>query len=249
MLYALFGIPLMFLVLTDMGDILAAILSTFYNKGRQLQSKILTRLHYGSFNKKNRKSKSSGSSSLRQNKIVHHEPLNITDTEMLRQHSLKSKPEQHQNATKLIAREKQLLTPPKCTKIDRWSSCPELDAGSMMGHMTGNIDKIGKEVEKLDVPFLLMAFIVVAYISCAAAALPHWETHLNFENAFYFCFITITTIGFGDIHLEHPNFFLFLSLYIVIGMEIVTIAFKLGQDRLICIYKKLICFGQENVPS
>ncbi|XP_020635629.2 potassium channel subfamily K member 18 [Pogona vitticeps] len=248
MLYALFGIPLMFLVLTDMGDILAAILSVSYNKARSLQSKLLHRFLRGSCYKKNRESKSE-SSSLRQNKIVLHEPLNIKD--VLGSHSsFRKKPGQHQNIEifeRLIARENEFLAPPKPTRFERWSSCPELDTRTMMNHMINDIENIGKEVEKLDVPFLLMTLIVFAYISCAAAILPHWEKDLNFEGAFYFCFITLTTIGFGDVQLKHPNFFLFLSFYIVVGMEIVIIAFKLGQDRLLCLYKKIIfCVGQKN---
>lgn len=249
MLYALFGIPLMFLVLTNMGDVLAAILSTTYNKVRQLQTKIFTRQTLQSFCKKGRDSKP-GASSLRQTKIVLHEPLPIK--EVLRSNSsLRRKPVQDRNVEifeRLIARENQLLTPPKLM-FERWSSCPELDTGTMMSSMIDNVDKIGKEVEKLDVPFLLMMLIVFAYISCAAAILPHWED-LDFEGAFYFCFITLTTIGFGDVDLKHPHFFLFFSFYIVIGMEIVIIAFKLGQDRLICLYKKLIfCVSQKNVPQ
>ncbi|KAJ7325242.1 hypothetical protein JRQ81_018262 [Phrynocephalus forsythii] len=247
MLYALFGIPLMFLVLTDMGDILAAILSVSYNKARQLPSKLLSRFFCRSCCNKNRESKSEPS--LRQNKIVLHEPLNIKD--VLESHySFRKKPGQQQNIEifeRLIVRENNFLAPPKPARFERWSSCPELETRTMMNPTINNIENIGKEVEKLDVPFLLMTLIVFAYISCAAAILPHWEKDLNFESAFYFCFITLTTIGFGDVQLKHPNFFLFLSFYIVVGMEVVIIAFKLGQDRLLCLYKKLIsCIGQKN---
>nr|XP_016850614.1 PREDICTED: potassium channel subfamily K member 18 [Anolis carolinensis] len=249
MLYALFGIPLMFLVLTDTGDILAAILSRSYNKVRQLQSKLLSRLSCGPNCRKRRESKP-GSSSLRQNKIVLHEPLNIREV-LQNNPSFKKKSGQDRNIEmfeRLIARENDFLAPPKPNRVERCSSCPELDKGPMMNHVIGNIDNIGKEVEKLDVPFSLMTFIVFAYISCAAAILPHWEHDLNFEGAFYFCFITLTTIGFGDVQLRHPNFFLFLSIYIVVGMEIVIIAFKLGQDRLLSLYKKLVSFiGRKNI--
>ncbi|XP_077206001.1 potassium channel subfamily K member 18 isoform X2 [Paroedura picta] len=247
MLYALFGIPLMFLVLTDMGDILAAILSASYNKIRQLPSKLVPRQCLASFCKTNKESKPA-TLSLKQSKIVLHEPLNIAQV-LRSQSSLKSKPGQYRNTEifeKIIAWENQFLAPPK--PMERCSSCPQLDTGKTMDEIIDNIDNIGKEVEKLDVPFLLMTLIVFAYISCAAAILPHWERHLNFEEAFYFCFITLTTIGFGDIALEHPNFFLFFSLYIVIGIEIVIIAFKLGQDRLISLYKKMIFyFGWKKV--
>ncbi|XP_050816727.1 potassium channel subfamily K member 18 [Gopherus flavomarginatus] len=243
MLYALFGIPLMFLVLTDLGDILATILAKSYNEFRKLQSKMLAskpaKLCSGCICKKNNEIKT-GSSLLMLHKIVIQEPLSIT--EVLKSHSsVKRKSLQSRNAEifeMLIARENQCLMPPRINQFERWSSCPELDSGKM----TCVIENFGKELEKLDVPILLMALIVFAYISCAAAILPQWENHMDFEEAFYFCFITLTTIGFGDIHLEHPNFFLFFSLYIVIGMEIVIIAFKLGQNRLIGLYRKVISY-------
>ncbi|XP_039207257.1 potassium channel subfamily K member 18 [Crotalus tigris] len=250
MVYALFGIPLMFLVLTDMGDILAAILSTSYNRARKLQSKVLAKLSFRSCCK-NTDSKA-GSASLGPAKIVLVEPLNIKDA-LKSNSSFKKKPGQNLNVEifeRLIIRESALLAPPKLTRFERWNSCPELDKGAMVNHVISSINNIGKEVEKLDVPFSLMTVIVFAYISCAAAILPHWERALNFEEAFYFCFITLTTIGFGDIKLQHPNFFLFLSVYIIVGMEIVIIAFKLGQDRILGLYKKLLfCIGRKNIPD
>ncbi|XP_013913015.1 PREDICTED: potassium channel subfamily K member 18 [Thamnophis sirtalis] len=241
MVYALFGIPLMFLVLTDMGDILATILSISYNRARKLQSEVLARLSFRSCCKKNTDSKG-GSASLGAAKIVLLEPLNIKDV-LKNNSSFKKKSRQNQNVEifeRLIIRENAFLAPPKLTRSERWNSCPELDKGAMVNHVISNINNLGKKVDKLDVPFSLMIFIVFAYISCAAAILPHWESDLDFEEAFYFCFITLTTIGFGDIKLQHPNFFLFFSVYIIVGIEIVIIAFKLGQDRILGLYKKLL---------
>ncbi|XP_035186298.1 potassium channel subfamily K member 18 [Oxyura jamaicensis] len=248
MLYALFGIPLMFLVLTDMGDILATVLSKSYNEFRKLQSKLLAfNLCSGPTCNRGDRSKSRVLS-----KAAANEPLNIV--EMLKnQSAVKRKPVQYRNAEifeLLIARENEYKKPSRSKSIERWSSCPELDRGKTMSRVIENFDKIGKELEKLDVPIVLMVLVIFVYISCAAAILPNWETRLDFQEAFYFCFITLTTIGFGDTQLEHPKFFLFFSLYIIIGMEIVFIAFKLGQDRLIGLYKKVISFcGEKRMPS
>uniref|UniRef100_A0A8C5RWP2 Potassium two pore domain channel subfamily K member 18 n=1 Tax=Laticauda laticaudata TaxID=8630 RepID=A0A8C5RWP2_LATLA len=214
MVYALFGVPLMFLVLTDMGDILATILSTSYNRARKLQSKVLARLSFRSCCKKSTDSKG-GLASLGPAKIVLLEPLNIKDA-LKNNYSFKKKSGKNQN-------------------VEIFES---------------SINNIGKEVEQLDVPFSLMTFIVFAYISCTSTVLPHWEKALNFEEAFYFCFITLTTIGFGDIKLQHPNFFLFFLVYIIVRMEIVITAFKLGQDRILCLYKNLLfCIGQKKVSD
>ncbi|KFV97409.1 Potassium channel subfamily K member 18, partial [Fulmarus glacialis] len=248
MLYALFGIPLMFLVLTDMGDILATVLSKSYNEFRKLQSKILaSKLCSGSTCNKGDELKSRA-----QSKVVINEPLTIMEV-LKSQPGVKRKPIKYRNAEifeMLIARENEHTNPARNKSIERWSSCPELARGKTMSRVIENFDKIGKQLEKLDVPIVLMVLVIFVYISCAAAILPKWETRLDFQEAFYFCFITLTTIGFGDTQLEHPKFFLFFSLYIIIGMEIVFIAFKLGQDRLIGLYKKLISFcGEKKMPS
>uniref|UniRef100_A0A8D0ENT5 Potassium channel domain-containing protein n=1 Tax=Strix occidentalis caurina TaxID=311401 RepID=A0A8D0ENT5_STROC len=248
MLYALFGIPLMFLVLTDMGDILATVLSKCYNEFRKLQSKILaSKLCSGSTCNKGDELKSRA-----QTKVVINEPLTIMEV-LKSQPGVKRRQTKYRNAEifeMLIARENEHRKPAINKSIERWSSCPELDRGKTMSRVIENFDKIGQQLEKLDVPIVLMVLVIFVYISCAAAILPNWETRLDFQEAFYFCFITLTTIGFGDTQLEHPKFFLFFSLYIIIGMEIVFIAFKLGQDRLIGLYKKVISFcGKKKMPS
>ncbi|NWQ66547.1 KCNKI protein, partial [Neopipo cinnamomea] len=248
MLYALFGIPLMFLVLTDMGDILATVLSKSYNEFRKLQAKILaSKLCSGSTCNKRNELKSRA-----QSKIVINEPLTIMEV-LKSQPSGKRRPIKYRNVElfeMLIARENEQTKPARNKSMERWSSCPELARGKTMSRVIENFDKIGKELEKLDVPIVLMVLVIFVYISCAAAILPKWESNLDFQEAFYFCFITLTTIGFGDTQLEHPKFFLFFSLYIIIGMEIVFIAFKLGQDRLIVLYKKVISFcAEKKMPS
>lgn len=242
MLYALFGIPLMFLVLTDMGDILATILSTSYNRLQKLPfflpplrawcSRLLCRRP----------------ATVPAGEAV---PRIIIDAQELPGSKPGPCPSAPSSNTdlfeRLLAREKQNTLHPPPRAVERSNSCPELVSGRLSYSLISNLDQVGRQVEKLDVPLPVIALLVFAYISCAAAILPIWEKKLDFENAFYFCFITLTTIGFGDTVLEHPHFFLFFSIYIIIGMEIVCIAFKLVQNRLIHIYKNLMLFFAKGI--
>uniref|UniRef100_A0A8C9DPK4 Potassium two pore domain channel subfamily K member 18 n=1 Tax=Prolemur simus TaxID=1328070 RepID=A0A8C9DPK4_PROSS len=238
MLYALFGIPLMFLVLTDMGDILATILSTSYNRFRKLSffthhlskwcSQLLCR----------RKTDARPADQAIPQ-------ITITAEELPGPTPGKCPSASSRNTElfeRFLAREKQNALQLSPQAMERSNSCPELVSGRLSYSIISNLDEVGQQVERLDVPLPIIALVVFAYISCAAAILPFWETHLDFESAFYFCFVTLTTIGFGDTVLEHPNFFLFFSIYIIVGMEIVFIAFKLVQNRLIHIYKNLMLF-------
>ncbi|XP_006831557.1 PREDICTED: potassium channel subfamily K member 18 [Chrysochloris asiatica] len=241
MLYALLGIPLMFLVLTDMGDILAAILSMSYNRCQRLlfQEPHLPRWCPLLLCK--------GRPDARQ--VDEATPKVIITAEELPD----LKPDRGPPAPKcnaemfeqLLAREKQIMLQLPSQGMERSTSCPELGLGTLSCSILNNLDEVGQQVERLDVPLPIIALVIVVYISCAAAILPIWETQMDFENAFYFCFVTLTTIGFGDVILDHPHFFMFLSIYIIIGMEIVYIAFKLVQNRLIHIYKKLMLFFAE----
>nr|XP_035962489.1 potassium channel subfamily K member 18 isoform X1 [Halichoerus grypus] len=242
MLYALFGIPLMFLVLTDTGDILATILSTSYHRFQKLPffppplpywcSRLLCRKPA---------TKPAG-------EVV---PRIVIDAQELpgpNPGPCPSTPSRNMDLfERLLAREKQNTLHLPSRAVERSNSCPELVSGRLSYSLISNLDQVGRQVEKLDVPLPVIALLVFAYISCAAAILPIWEKKLDFENAFYFCFITLTTIGFGDTVLEHPHFFLFFSIYIIIGMEIVCIAFKLVQNRLIHIYKNLMLFFAKGV--
>lgn len=237
MLYALFGIPLMVLVLADTGDILATVLSTAYNQFRNLPSlspplsKRCSRLRC-----RRRPDAKPADPAIPRIVITAHEP---PDPKPGRGPAA---PSSHvELLERLLAAEKQdtLHLPPRAAV--RSASCPEL-SGRLSYSVVSNLDEVGQQVERLDVPLPVIALVLLTYISCAAAVLPTWEKHLDFQDAFYFCFVTLTTIGFGDTFLEHPHFFLFFSLYIIIGMEIMCIAFKLVENRLIHMYKNLILF-------
>lgn len=238
MLYALFGIPLMFLVLTDMGDILATILSTSYNQFRKLSFLPAPRPKWCPRLPCKRRSDAKPEDEAVP-RIVINAP-EVPGPKAGRRPSASSS--NMELFERLLAREKEnrLQVPPGA--MGKSSSCPELMSGMLSSSIISNLDEVGRQVESLDLPLPIIVLVVFAYISCAAAILPVWETRMDFENAFYFCFVTLTTIGFGDTVLEHPHFFLFFSIYIIVGMEIVYIAFKLVQNRLIHMYKNLMLF-------
>ncbi|XP_077438649.1 potassium channel subfamily K member 18 isoform X2 [Vanacampus margaritifer] len=133
----------------------------------------------------------------------------------------------------------------------RSMSCPELNQMPPLpkGFAIWDLTGIGDTMETLNVPFVLILFIVFAYIFLGGLILPVWETEMKGFDPYYFCFITLTTIGFGDIVPHHPNFFMLTSLFIISGMAVMSMAFKLSQTRLVNCYRlciKMISIGNSN---
>ncbi|XP_075071621.1 potassium channel subfamily K member 18 [Mixophyes fleayi] len=244
MVYAAIGIPLMLLVLADLGDILAGYMSRKYKSIREswhrcFKHKSNVPSKFSSL--KSRREECSFESTL-DSRVSVKEPLNLMEV-LKSQDTVKRRYLQMQNIDifELIIVKQNLRTLPRKRPYERCHSCPELVVKPSTHSAFSNFDKLGEELDHLDVPVVIIIFVVVAYIMLGAFILPLWEDW-NMLEAFYFCFVTLTTIGFGDVFPEHPNYFLLLSVYTVIGMAIMCMAFKLMQNRLVCLYKQsIIC--------
>ncbi|XP_047459377.1 potassium channel subfamily K member 18 [Mugil cephalus] len=245
--YAMVGIPLMLLVILDVGDFLAMVMSRAYIHIHTL-FKIL-RSHTWSPRKAQKKAATSSHRELEDgtfvfsHDVVIREPLDIRQV-LHSQSDVRHKSIHLQNNKeifeKILARENLLRKDPLLRSL----SCPELDRlppppkGFAIWDFTG----LGDGMEMLNVPFVLILFIVFAYICFGGLILPLWETEFIDFDPFYFCFITLTTIGFGDIVPKHPKYFMLTSLFIIVGMAIMSMAFKLSQTRIVSCYRQCIKF-------
>ncbi|KAK7901746.1 hypothetical protein WMY93_018515 [Mugilogobius chulae] len=247
-LYAMVGVPLMLLVILDVGDFLALLMTRAYRhlyrlvkilKKRKLYKPWKTRRK--SFDLQMPRTLEDGTLVFGQNDLVIRKPLDIRQVlrsqDNVRQQSIHLQ-NNKEIFERILAREKLLSTGP----LNRSVSCPELDRlpRSKKPFVLWDYSGLGEDMDKLDVPFLLILFLVFAYVLLVGLVLPLWETELSGFDAFYFCFITVTTIGFGDIVPKHPNYFMLTSVFIISGMAIVSMAFKLSQSRIVSVYRKCI---------
>ena len=74
---------------------------------------------------------------------------------------------------------------------------------------------------EFNLPPAIAFCIVFGYILAGASMYTTWEKW-GFLEAFYFVFISISTIGFGDVVPKHPKFFLASSLYILVGLSLLA---------------------------
>ncbi|XP_008427197.1 potassium channel subfamily K member 18 [Poecilia reticulata] len=246
-IYAMVGIPLMLLVVLDVGDFLAFGMSKAYNRAHTLFKKWLRwrtrrRRHWS-----NRRTLDDGTFVFRHDGVIR-QPLDIQQVLKsqadVRHHSIHLQ-KNKDIFEKLLARDNLMRKDPLLRSL----SCPELDQMPKPPREFAiwDFSGLGNVMEDFDVPFILILFIVIAYICFGGIILPLWETEIEGFDSYYFCFITLTTIGFGDIVPENHKCFWITSLFIVVGMSIMSMAFKLSQNRIVSFYQNCIRFiGRAN---
>ncbi|KAI5725047.1 hypothetical protein M8J77_010311 [Diaphorina citri] len=108
---------------------------------------------------------------------------------------------------------------------------------------------VGNAEQIKPVPIWLCVFLVISYIIGGAFLFSHWEPW-GFPDSAYFCFITLTTIGFGDFvpaqkvqvtkstdvqtAEETAELRIALcSLYLLFGIALLAMSFNLVQEEVI----------------
>ena len=69
-------------------------------------------------------------------------------------------------------------------------------------------------------PILTSLFIITVYIACGAAAVADAQSW-SYNDALYYCFVSLFTIGFGGMRPADPNMWV-CALYILIGVTILS---------------------------
>ncbi|KAI6188527.1 Twk-22 [Aphelenchoides besseyi] len=76
-------------------------------------------------------------------------------------------------------------------------------------------------------PLHLALSIVFFYIFVSSVVICSWETHWTWFESFYFCFISMSTIGFGDEMPENPHYTIGFYIFFVIGLALVAMCLEL----------------------
>ncbi|EDS27772.1 conserved hypothetical protein [Culex quinquefasciatus] len=66
-----------------------------------------------------------------------------------------------------------------------------------------------------------------------------WEEDWDFFDGYYFCFITMTTIGFGDLVPSKPNYMMLCTLYILVGLALTSTIIELVRRQYAQSWHKL----------
>uniref|UniRef100_A0A0N4ZNW3 TWiK family of potassium channels protein 7 n=1 Tax=Parastrongyloides trichosuri TaxID=131310 RepID=A0A0N4ZNW3_PARTI len=111
--------------------------------------------------------------------------------------------------------------------------CDECQSRGLNHHM--------EMVEEQKIPALLVLAILVLYTALGGVLMSHLEDW-SFFNSFYFSFITMTTVGFGDLLPKGKDQILIILIYIIVGLAITTMCIDLVGVQYI---RKIHYFGRK----
>ncbi|XP_066993324.1 TWiK family of potassium channels protein 7 [Anabrus simplex] len=77
------------------------------------------------------------------------------------------------------------------------------------------------------------------YLSVGAGLFMLWEDDWGFFEGFYFCFVTMTTIGFGDLVPKKPKYMLLCTLYILVGLALTSTIIELVRRQYADSWRRL----------
>lgn len=91
--------------------------------------------------------------------------------------------------------------------------------------------------DEFNLPISLAIFILIVYIIIGACVYKAWEQWTFFES-FYFVFISMSTIGLGDLVPDHPIFMMTSIMYLVFGLALTSMCINVVQVKLSDTFKK-----------
>ena len=80
-------------------------------------------------------------------------------------------------------------------------------------------------------PTLICVFLLLGYISCSAVLVARIQAW-SFANAFYFCFMTLLTVGQGNLSPNQTSL-LVCTLYVFIGLILVSTCWHIFQEEVL----------------
>ena len=100
-----------------------------------------------------------------------------------------------------------------------------------------NTSSSSQQANNPQVPITIILIILLTYISIGTVIFSLWENWSIIDGA-YFCFVTLSTIGFGDLVPQNtfrgPDLQLFACCsYLLLGLVLVAMSFSLLETQLL----------------
>ncbi|KAH9424644.1 hypothetical protein DERP_013067 [Dermatophagoides pteronyssinus] len=91
--------------------------------------------------------------------------------------------------------------------------------------------------DEFNLPISVAVVLLLLYMMMGAAIFTIWEKWTFFES-FYFVYISLSTIGFGDYVPEHPAFMMCTFIYLLFGLALTSMCINVVQEKLSATFQK-----------
>lgn len=85
--------------------------------------------------------------------------------------------------------------------------------------------------DDFDIPVSFALFLLVTYMMLGAVVFSIWEGW-NFFDSLYFVFISMSTIGFGDLVPQHPKRMIGTFAYLLFGLALTSMCINVVQEKI-----------------
>lgn len=92
--------------------------------------------------------------------------------------------------------------------------------------------------DEFNLPITVAIVILILYIVVGATIFTYLEGGWKFSDSFYFVFISMSTIGLGDIVPSRPLYMMVTMLYLVFGLALTSMCINVVQVKLSDTFKQ-----------
>ncbi|PAV59281.1 hypothetical protein WR25_18415 [Diploscapter pachys] len=89
-----------------------------------------------------------------------------------------------------------------------------------------------EESESRTIPIWLALLICLTWVCLCATLFLLWEKRWTFFTALYFFCISLSTIGLGDVVIDHPHMLILMFWLVIIGLSIVSMLLSVIQIKM-----------------
>ncbi|KAI1708838.1 ion channel domain-containing protein [Ditylenchus destructor] len=225
-LFAIIGIPLMLLFLTNIGDVLAKVFRFLYARSIRLKYNLIL------WHKKRRAAKIRRANSLvakltrASNNRTYFGPMRGVHDD----YSLESLGAGLPMGGVTASDVHELLA---------YNTTRQLEARAQLDQLEVK-ESVEAQLQRISVPLSLVLLTMLAYLVAGSILFCLWEGW-TFLDSFYFCYISLTTIGFGDKFpgasvgndKEAQEKLVITSIYLLFGMALLAMSFNLAQEEVV----------------
>ncbi|MFH4980688.1 hypothetical protein AB6A40_007397 [Gnathostoma spinigerum] len=95
------------------------------------------------------------------------------------------------------------------------------------------------EDDEDDPPYIMALTVCIAWILLSAATFCIWEDWTYFTSIYFFI-VSLTTIGFGDITPQYPEYMVATFGVVIVGLSLVGVCINLVKEKLELLYAALL---------